>query len=58
MEQLGRREIMTLREASEYLRIHPITLYRLRKEKKVKSFKVGGQYRFMREHLEGLAKEA
>ena len=39
-------EIMTLREVSQYLRVHEMTLYRWMKAKLVPGFKIGGRWRF------------
>lgn len=45
--------ILTVREAAEYLRIHPITLYRLLEKNKVSGvFKIGNQWRVGREVIE------
>lgn len=48
-------EILTLREAADYLRIHEQTMYRLAQSKQVKQFfKVGGQWRIRRADIDGL----
>jgi excisionase family DNA binding protein len=39
-------EIMTVREVSEYLRVHSTTVYRLLKQRKLPAFKVGSDWRF------------
>lgn len=43
---------LTLREAAEALNISTRTLTRLASKKKVPGFKLGGQWRFSREHIE------
>lgn len=45
--------VLTVKEAAEYLRIHPITLYRLLEKNKVSGvFKIGNQWRFKKEVME------
>jgi excisionase family DNA binding protein len=46
-------EILTLREAATFLRLHPMTLYKLVRSGAVPSVKVGGQWRFARASLLG-----
>lgn len=43
---------LTLREAAESLRISTRTLTRLASKKKIPGFKLGGQWRFISEHIE------
>jgi len=38
--------ILTVRELSEYLRVHPTTVYRLLREKQIPGFRVGSDWRF------------
>lgn len=38
-------ELMNLTEVAEYLRIHPMTAYRLARKRQLPVFRVGGQYR-------------
>ena len=47
-----RTQIMTLKEVAKYLGVHSMTVYRLLKEKKLPGFKVGGQWRTKKEHLD------
>ncbi len=47
-----KREIMKVDEASEYLQIHQMTLYRLMKQNKIPAFRVGGQWRLKRDHID------
>ena len=44
-------EILTVREAAKFLRVHPVTLYNLLRQKRLKCQKIGGQYRFMKQSL-------
>jgi len=38
--------ILTVRELSEYLRVHPTTIYRLLHAKQIPGFRVGAEWRF------------
>jgi excisionase family DNA binding protein len=38
--------ILTVQELSEYLRVHPRTIYRLLRHKQIPGFRVGGAWRF------------
>jgi excisionase family DNA binding protein len=46
------RDILTLREVADYLKVTERTLYRLVQERKPPAFKVGNSWRFRREDLE------
>lgn len=46
------REIMTPREAAEYLSIHVRTIYRLAKNGEIPGRKIGGSWRFKKEVLD------
>jgi excisionase family DNA binding protein len=50
MERL--REVMTLREASQYLGISPDTLYKYLGEKSIPAFKLGNRWRFKKDLLD------
>ena len=50
MERL--KEVMTLREASEYLGISPDTLYKYLSENRVPAFKLGNRWRFKKDLLD------
>ena len=50
MERL--KEVMTLREASEYLGISPDTLYKYLSEKTIPAFKLGNRWRFKKDLLD------
>ena len=39
-------EILNLKDLAEFLHVHPSTIYRLMKHGKLRSFKVGSDYRF------------
>ena len=45
-------DIMTVKEAAEYLQLYPGTVYRLAGEGKLPCRKVGGAWRFSRRGLE------
>jgi excisionase family DNA binding protein len=42
----GPVRVMTVRDVSNYLRVHPSTIYRMRKNKKISAFHVGSDWRF------------
>ena len=44
--------LMTLDEAARYLNIHPVTLYRWAKAKKIPASKIGRIWRFRREKID------
>jgi len=46
------KQVLTLEEAAEYLKIAKPTLYRLLEDGKIPAFKVGSQWRFTRELIE------
>ncbi len=46
------RIILTVKEAADYLKVHPSTLYRLLKERRVPAFRVGSDWRLIREELD------
>jgi excisionase family DNA binding protein len=57
MEETGQkmerqREVMTLREASQYLGISPDTLYKYLSEKSIPAFKLGNRWRFKKDLLD------
>ena len=43
---MAEREIMTVEELSDYLRVHPSTVYRLLKHRRIPGFKIGSDWRF------------
>jgi excisionase family DNA binding protein len=46
------KEVMTLREASQYLGISPDTLYKYLSESKIPAFKLGNRWRFKKDLLD------
>lgn len=57
MEETGQKmerlkEVMTLREASQYLGISPDTLYKYLSEKSIPAFKLGNRWRFKKDLLD------
>jgi excisionase family DNA binding protein len=42
----GGTRVLTVRELSDYLRVHPSTIYRLLKNGQLPGFKVGSDWRF------------
>ncbi|HLQ78495.1 MAG TPA: helix-turn-helix domain-containing protein [Terriglobia bacterium] len=50
---MGRhKEVMTLREASQYLGVSPDTLYKYLNEHKIPAFKLGNRWRFKKDLLD------
>lgn len=43
--------LLTLEEVASYLKVHPVTIYRLLKRQEIPAFKVGSDWRF---HLESI----
>jgi excisionase family DNA binding protein len=39
-------KVMTVEEVSEYLHVHPSTIYRLIKRNKIPAFRIGSDWRF------------
>lgn len=46
-------EAYTAEEIAKYLKLHPYTIRRLAREKKVPAFRVGGQWRFRKDEIDG-----
>jgi len=46
------KEVMTLRQASEYLGISPDTLYKYLSQNKIPAFKLGNRWRFKKDLLD------
>jgi excisionase family DNA binding protein len=42
----NRTKLVTVKELSTYLRVHPSTIYRLLKEGEIPGFKLGSDWRF------------
>jgi len=50
--ELRTKEIMTPREAADYLSVHVRTIYRLAKNGEIPGRKIGGSWRFKKEALD------
>jgi excisionase family DNA binding protein len=50
--------VLTLPEVASYLRVHPSTIYRLLKKKRLPAFKVGTDWRFNVESIDRWLAEA
>jgi excisionase family DNA binding protein len=44
--------VMTLDEVAQFLKVHPSTVYRLLKYKRIPAFKLGSDWRFNQESIE------
>ncbi|MFO2624774.1 helix-turn-helix domain-containing protein [Legionella pneumophila serogroup 1] len=49
-------DIMLIKEIAEYLKINEKTAYKYAAEGKIPAFKVGGAWRFRRDHIEQFTK--
>jgi excisionase family DNA binding protein len=47
-----RAPVLTLREVSCYLRVHPSTIYKLLRAKRLPAFKIGSDWRFNLEAID------
>jgi excisionase family DNA binding protein len=45
-------EVFTIKELSDYLRVHPTTIYRLLRQGRLPGFRVGSNWRFNRAAIE------
>ena len=52
MDQPKESEVLTTAELAEYRRVHPTTIYRLLKARKLPAFKNGSDWRFNRERID------
>jgi excisionase family DNA binding protein len=50
-------EVLTLEEVADFLHIHPSTVYRLLKNRRIPAFKVGSDWRFNQESIEKWVKK-
>ena len=48
----GSREVMNIRQASQYLGVSPDTLYKYVNEQKIPAFKLGNRWRFKKSKLD------
>lgn len=46
-------DVLTIREVADYLKVNEKTVYTLAQKRRIPGFKVGGQWRFRREDLDG-----
>lgn len=46
------RQVLTLGELADYLRVHPTTIYRLLKKRAIPAFRMGSDWRFNRETID------
>ena len=44
-------EILTIKEVSDLLKIHPTTVYKLIRKGKIPSFRIGSDWRFRRDRI-------
>jgi excisionase family DNA binding protein len=44
--------VLTVAEVSDYLRVHPTTVYRLLRKKQLPAFRVGSEWRFSQEAID------
>lgn len=49
---MAEREIMTIKQVCAYLQVHQSTLYRLCKRKQIPAFKVGSDWRFLKNQID------
>lgn len=55
----GDYEILTVKEICELLRVHPTTVYKLIRQGKIPSFRIGSEWRFRKDLiLRWLAKQS
>ena len=45
-------ELLTIKEIGDLLRLHPSTIYKLTKNRKIPCFRVGSDWRFQRDQIE------
>lgn len=51
-DKTAKEELLTAKEASEYLKVSPRTLYRHIKKHQIPAFKLGGEWRFVKSELD------
>jgi excisionase family DNA binding protein len=49
--------VMTLKEVAEFLHVHPSTIHRLLKDRRIPAFKIGSDWRFNQESIDRWVKE-
>ena len=45
-------EVLTIKEICDVLQVHPSTVYRLARQRKIPSFRIGTDWRFRRDVIE------
>ena len=45
------REVLTVKEVCDLLRVHPTTLYKMARQGKIPSFRVGNEWRFRKDAI-------
>jgi len=45
-------EILTTKEVAEYLHLHPFTVKKFARERKIPAFKIGADWRFHKKYIE------
>ena len=50
-------EVLTLEEVADFLHVHPSTVYRLLKNRRIPASKVGSDWRFNQESIEQWVKK-
>ncbi len=51
------KEIMTAKDVAEYLHIHPLTVHKYARERKIPAFKIGSDWRFHKKYIEDWIQE-
>ncbi len=46
------KEILTTKEVAGYLKLHPFTVKKFARERKIPAFKLGGDWRFSRRYID------
>jgi excisionase family DNA binding protein len=49
--------VLTLKEVAEFLHVHPSTIHRLLKDRRIPAFKIGSDWRFNQESIDRWVKE-
>ena len=50
-------KVLTLEEVGEYLHVHPSSVYRLLKNRRIPAFRMGSDWRFNQESIEQWVKK-
>ena len=56
-EQVAEMKVMTVKEVAEYLRMKPVTIYKLANQGRIPAFKVASFWRFMKDLIDKWATE-